>query len=215
MARDDVNAGLVPGDVPYGEDWHDADVAWAWSETADGVRPWRKQIRAAFAERIAAAPEGARVLELGSGPGFLAESILRRCPGLARYVLFDLSEAMLALARTRVARHAAAEFVRGDFKTGQWSEAVGGPFDFVVSMQAVHELRHKRHAQDLYRRIHALLVPGGQLLVCDHLPLDASEKSRTLYQTEAEQLGTLGAAGFANAEVALAIDKLRLYAGRR
>ena len=34
---------------------------------------------------------GARVLELGSGPGFLAERVLERCPQLGTYTLVDFS----------------------------------------------------------------------------------------------------------------------------
>lgn len=46
----------------------------------------------------------------------------------------------------------AHSFSKRIFKTETWPSVVDGPFDFVLSLQAVHELRHKRHAEHLYRQ---------------------------------------------------------------
>ena len=89
-------------DVPYGNDWDSAAEVSAWAEEADRLRPWRARIRDQIAGRVAALPPGARVLELGSGPGFLAHRVLERCPELARYTLVDFSEPMLALSRAPI-----------------------------------------------------------------------------------------------------------------
>ncbi len=86
-------------DVPYGNDWDSAVEVAAWAEEADRIRPWRSRIRDHVAGRVALLPPGARVLELGSGPGFLAHAVLRRCPDLGSYTLLDFSEPMLALSR--------------------------------------------------------------------------------------------------------------------
>jgi SAM-dependent methyltransferase len=43
-----------------------------------------------------------QVLELGSGPGFLADYILSRCPAIDEYTLLDFSPAMLQLSRERL-----------------------------------------------------------------------------------------------------------------
>ncbi len=59
------------------------------------------------------------------------------------YTLLDFSEPMLALSRTRLMAFPSASFVRASFKATDWPERVSGPCDCVVSMQAVHELRHK------------------------------------------------------------------------
>src|SRR5215475_14763457 len=84
-------------DVPYGNDWDSAEEVAAWAEEADRIRPWRAAIRDHIARRVATLPPGARVLELGSGPGFLAHRVLQRCPSLEGYTLLDFSEPMLAL----------------------------------------------------------------------------------------------------------------------
>ena len=96
-----VTLPLDADDVPYGEDLQSVEGATAWVDAADRRRPERIRIRAAISERLSSLPHGARVLELGSGPGLLAEDVLEHCPDLAEYTLFDFSEPMLAKARTR------------------------------------------------------------------------------------------------------------------
>src|SRR5262245_29398666 len=87
----------------YGNDWDSAEEVAAWAEEADRIRPWRAAIRDHIARRVATLPPGARVLELGSGPGFLAHRVLQRCPSLEGYTLLDFSEPMLALSQERLA----------------------------------------------------------------------------------------------------------------
>ncbi len=83
-------------------------------------------------------------------------------------------------------------------------------------MQAVHELRHKRHAPRLYTQIHQVLSVPGLVLVCDHTPFDDSPRSIALYMTEQQQQQqALADARFANVHVELAINGLMLYAGEK
>lgn len=202
-------------DLPYGEDFHDPAVAAEWADAAARKRPWRPML---FDHFVAAATDvaGRRVLELGSGPGFLAEQVLDRCPSVARYTLLDFSDAMLALSRRRLARHVdRTRFVQADFKRESWPALAGGPFDLIFSLQAVHELRHKRHAARFYARARPLFSPTGRLVVCDHLPEVAPIAShRRLYMTIAESLAVLTSAGFQNAELVWTGHDMALYRAR-
>lgn len=202
-------------DVPYGNDWDSAAEAAAYGQAADQERPWRSKIRDHIAARVAALAPRARVLELGSGPGLLAHRVLQRCPNLEAYTLLDFSEPMLALSRDRLAAFPAASFVLASFKSEDWTRRVEGRFDCVVSMQAVHELRHKRHARRLYEQIYQVLAVPGIALICDHTPFDDSPKSIALYMTEQEQQQALAEAGFANVQIGLSMNGLVLYAGER
>src|SRR5438093_8797727 len=199
---------LQKQDVPYGNDWDSAAEAAAYGEAADQARPWRSKIRDHIAARVATLAPRARVLELGSGPGFLAHRVLQRCPHLETYTLMDFSEPMLALSRERLAAFPAASFVLASFKSEDWTRRVGGRFDCVVSMQAVHELRHKRHVPRLYEQVYQVLAVPGLILVCDHTPFDDSPKSIALYMTEKEQQQALADAGFAGVHVELAMNGL-------
>jgi SAM-dependent methyltransferase len=202
-------------DVPYGNDWDSATEVAAWAEEADRIRPWRAQIRDNIARRVAMLPPGARVLELGSGPGFLAHRVLQRCPNLEGYTLLDFSEPMLALSRERLVTFPAASFVLASFKSEDWTRRVGGPFDCALSMQAVHELRHKRHALRLYEQVCQVLTVPGRIMICDHTPFDDLSRSTMLYMTEHEQQEALVEAGFTNVHIELTMDSLVLYAGER
>src|SRR5262245_64381664 len=102
---------------------------------------------------------------------------------------------MQALSRERLAMFPAASFVRASFKSEEWMARVDGPFDCVLSMQAVHELRHKRHALRLYEQAHNVLAASGRILICDHTPFDESAKNTALYMTEQEHREALENAG--------------------
>lgn len=206
---------LEAEDESYGEDWDSVAEVAAWAEAADRKRPWRSEIRDRFAEIVATLRPGARVLELGSGPGFLAQRVLQRCPDLESYTLVDFSEPMLALSRKRLAQFPAASFVRASFKSAGWTSSIEGRFDCVLSMQAVHELRHKQHAPRLYAQVHGILAVPGRILICDHLPFDDTPRSIALYMTEEEQRLALARAGFAQVRIDLSIRGLVLYAGDR
>ena len=74
-----------------------------WAETATQKRPWRSEFFQAFAHLIEQQSSGkeCRVLELGSGPGFLAQHLLQALPNID-YAALDFSEAMHTLARERL-----------------------------------------------------------------------------------------------------------------
>lgn len=202
-------------DVPYGNDWDSAAEVEAYGEAADKARPWRREFRDHIAARIAALAPGARVLELGSGPGLLAHRVLQRCSNLESYTLLDFSAPMLALSRERLAAFPVASFVPASFKSEDWMHCSGGRFDCVVSMQAVHELRHKRHAPRLYEQVYQILAAPGLFLICDHTPFDDSPKNVALYMTQHEQQEALTKAGFSNVRIELTRDSLVLYKGER
>jgi len=184
-------------DVPSPIDLRLMADARPWADAAMARRPWRRDFFEAFAEAIEA--EGlttpGRVLELGSGPGFLAEHLLRRLPG-THYVALDFSPAMHTLARERLGAAAAGvSFVERSFVEPGWPEGLG-LFHHVVTHQAVHELRHKRHAPVLHARVRSVLAPGGSYLVCDHFAGEGGMADDRLYMTVAEQRQALQGAGF-------------------
>lgn len=195
-------------DVPYSEDLQSPEDAKAWADAADRKRPLRIRIRNAIVERLSALPPGARVLELGSGPGFLAEQVLSRCTHIANYTMLDFSQPMLDMSRARVQRFASATLVLGDFRSNEWMRNVAPAYDAVVSMQAVHEVRHKRHVPRLYQQVHTLLASNGVFLIADRVPEDDSVRSAALFMTAHEQVKALDEAGFVDVRVAMSGDAL-------
>jgi SAM-dependent methyltransferase len=156
-------------DVPSPIDLRDPIDASQWAETALAKRPWREAfLRAFVAELEGLRPVGGAILELGSGPGFLARRILESLPQVD-YTALDFSSAMHALAQQRLGSLATrARFVVADFRSAGWTMGLS-KYHAVVTLQAVHELRHKRRAVGLYQAVRHLLLPGGIFLVCDHV----------------------------------------------
>jgi tRNA (cmo5U34)-methyltransferase len=110
-----------------------------------------------------------RILELGTGTGETARRVLARHPG-ARLVGVDGSEAMLAVAR------AALPADRVDLRVGRLEDALpDGSFGVVVSALAIHHLDGPAK-EDLFRRVAAVLAPGGRFVVADVVvPADAAD----------------------------------------
>ena len=80
-------------------------------------RPWRAEFFARFASEVAeVSPKVERVLELGSGPGFLAKHLLQSL-SYVELVLLDFSSAMHELAGARLGGLAnRATFIERNFK---------------------------------------------------------------------------------------------------
>jgi tRNA (cmo5U34)-methyltransferase len=112
-------------------------------------------------ETTAAAGTAARrMLELGTGTGETARRVLERNPA-AVLVGLDASAEMLAHAR----RALPAE--RVELRVRRLADPLpDGPFDVVFSALAVHHLDGAGKA-DLFRRVAAILAPGGRLVIGD------------------------------------------------
>jgi ubiquinone/menaquinone biosynthesis C-methylase UbiE len=169
-----------------------------WEHTAMEKRPSRSEFFSTFAnELMQREPPVFQVLELGSGPGFLASHLLSASPHL-RMVLLDFSAAMHELARQRLGPMVSrVEFVDANFKDPVWSEGLMN-FDAVVTNQAVHELRHKRYAGELHKQVKTVLRPGGSYLVCDHFYGPGGMSNERLYMTVDEQRVAIESAGYAS-----------------
>jgi ubiquinone/menaquinone biosynthesis C-methylase UbiE len=197
-------------DVPSPIDFSRIDEAQAWADAANIKRPWRAEFLAAIVSELRGLQTPSlSVLELGSGPGFLAEAVVRDVPDV-RYTLLDSSPAMQDLASARLGMAAGAQFVTADFKRGDWADALG-TFDAVVTMQAVHELRHKRHAVDLHRIVRTILQPQGLYLVCDHTADPDGMADTDLYMTSREQSAALLVAGLRDVRAILEKKGLVLH----
>jgi ubiquinone/menaquinone biosynthesis C-methylase UbiE len=198
-------------DVPSPIDLRLMSDALEWERTAMRKRPWRMEFFSMFAEELRKkAPPVSRVLELGSGPGFLAYHLLNALPNV-RMVLLDFSAAMHELAEQRLGPLISrVEFVQESFKEPRWSEHLA-QFDAVVTHQAVHELRHKRYALELHKQVKAVLRPGASYLVCDHFFGTDGMSNDQLYMTVDEQKTAIDSAGFQSVQKVLLKGGLVLH----
>ena len=106
----------------------------------------------------------ARVLDLGCGPGTLAEKLLGAFPEM-QVICSDGSEEMLKLARERLATYGdRASYSQADFASADWTANLPGELDAVVSARAIHNLRKLKLIGPVYRGIYGLLKVGGVFL---------------------------------------------------
>lgn len=197
-------------DVPIRVDFRDLATARTWIEDTRIKRPYRPRFFAAFCAALASRPK-LRILELGSGPGQLAREILVHCD-VHTYVALDFSPAMHAIAAEDLGELASrVTFVTRDFRETSWPDALG-TFDAVVTLQAAHETRHKRHLVPLLERARTVVAPGGVLLYADHY-LTSDTKLPALLPARADQPLALERAGFVEIDLRYEEGTMALWCG--
>ena len=186
-------------------------------------------------------PPNSRVLDLGAGNGRVSKLILERFED-CHVVLVDLPSGMLKAAPASLSAFNERFEVRaGDiFDTGlDFSE---DEFDCVVSVFAICHAHGTEVYEQLYRRIHRWLKPGGLFVCFDHVLGDSPTLTAlnvanwhvylqahmpqqqvedcivSTYQEDAplslrEHLDLLGKTGFQSADVIYKRDLFTIYAG--
>jgi arsenite methyltransferase len=104
---------------------------------------------------------GQRVLDLGSGPGFLAASIAEKVGPTGAVVGLDMSDEMLEIARRHCSHLSNVRFVGGDVADPPFED---NSFEHVVSTQV---LEYVARVNDCLTQAHRILRPGGQLAIVD------------------------------------------------
>jgi len=197
-------------DVPIRVDFRDPATARIWIEETRIKRPYRPRFFAAFCAALASRP-GLRILELGSGPGQLAGEILGHCD-VHSYVALDFSPAMHEIAAAHLGALASrVTFVTRDFREPAWPVDLG-TFDAVVTLQAAHETRHKRHLVPLLERARTVVAPGGLLLYADHY-LTPETKLPALAPARADQPLALERAGYVEIQLRYEEGNMALWCG--
>lgn len=103
------------------------------------------------------------VLDIGCGNGRLLQVLRTRFDEGLRYVGFDASQPLLALARQRY-HETDARFERGDFVQQDPAQVLpAGEYDLVTIFAVLHHVPQERRRLALLRAAAARLAPGGVL----------------------------------------------------
>lgn len=97
----------------------------------------------------------ARILDLGAGTGLLSYYWYRQYPS-ADYVLVDIADAMLQVARRRFAGVDNVQCQTGDYAKG----LPDGSFDVILSALSIHHLDDSQKVE-LFARVYEKLPDGG------------------------------------------------------
>ena len=144
--------------------FHDSQCALDWANRFVPT-PERLQLFDTIIQQIDETPLPApHIVELGIGPGYLAERLLQKIPNVT-YEGVDFSTPMLDLASTRLAAHRSRiKFTQADLINEDWGAKVSRPVGAIISTWALHDLGSEKNTQKVYQTCHRLLANGGILL---------------------------------------------------
>lgn len=154
-------------DVP--EQWEEQEFVNNWVTRDDGRQDQRGPMIQATVD---AAPfptdQAVRALDVGAGYGLLSSHLLAKYAN-AHVTLQDISEPMFGHAKERLAAYAdRTAYVKSDFSQREWASTLGGPFDFVMSAIAIHNMYDDGLIASIYKDIHDLIADGGMFANLDY-----------------------------------------------
>jgi tRNA (cmo5U34)-methyltransferase len=154
----------------------------------------------------ALAPPAARVLDLGGGTGALSGAVLEALPG-AQVTVLDVDADMLAEGRRRLAAFGA----RVAFREASFLDPLPAT-DAVVASLALHHVHDLGQKTELYRAIHAALVPGGVFLNVDAAVTEGPRLNALVFDRMAARMADHGiTAAEAHAHFAAWADEDRYF----
>jgi len=145
--------------------WQSKDAAAKWDARSSRQLPTRAEQQDVLLSLLAATNVGcAAVLDLGVGSGLVAEAVLETFPR-AGLVGVDLSDAMLELARTRLARFdSRVQLIRHDLAQLSTLSLPPAAYRAVFSVQTLHHLSDPEK-EAAFAWISEILEPGGLFVV--------------------------------------------------
>lgn len=137
-----------------------------------------------------------RILELGIGPGYLAEYILSKCENIV-YEGLDFSEAMLEIAQNRLkTKKDNLIFTKANLTTESWQNKIKTEPENIISTWALHDLLSKQNIFNVYKTAYEILPPEGKLINGDFIKPEHSaieyEKGRIKPSEHVDLLKTCG-----------------------
>ncbi len=192
-------------DVP--EQWQEQEFVDNWVTRDDGRQDQRgPMIEATVNAASFPLDQPLQVLDVGAGYGLLSKHLLSKY-AKARVTLQDVSEPMFAHARERLAEYAdRTSYVNSDFSQRDWSSGLGGPFDFVVSAIAIHNMYDDDLISSIYKDIANLTAEGGVFANLDYAAQAGGIDTHVQWLKEA---------GFKNVEVTPQTDRIVLLKATR
>jgi len=135
-------------------------------------------------------PDAKNMLDIGSGAGNNAISILREQSGV-NCDLVDISLPMLEKAQERILKEHAGEvrIFHGDFRN------ISLPFshyDLIVAAAVLHHLRDDADWENCFQKIYTLLKPGGAFFTSDMVHHQHSVIHNTMWDIYGDHLVSIG-----------------------
>lgn len=188
--------------------FHDPDFVAGWADRFVPTPARMALFERMHAELAAALPPDATLVELGVGPGYLAEYLLAALPEV-RYWGVDFSRPMLELAGRRLRAHGPRlGLVRADLLADAWGQRIPESIDAVVTTWSLHDLGSQANVEAVYRSCARELRAGGILLNGDFIKPDDTAHEFEAGRFEIDRhLELFRDAGFVQAECLLVLER--------
>ena len=154
--------------------FHDMEFSKGWAERFTPT-PDRLALFETILQRIREiGRDNCSILELGIGPGYLADYLLNRLPNIS-YEGLDFSEAMLKIAENRLGKYTdRVVFTQADLTKDSWVTKINQRPKVVVSTWALHDLFSPENIEFVYQKTKSILLPGGLFLNGDFIKPETS-----------------------------------------
>ncbi|MGB5282762.1 MAG: class I SAM-dependent methyltransferase [Arenicellales bacterium] len=189
-------------------EFHDKEFVTGWADRFVPTPERLQLFKVILAELKCHVPSDSCIVELGIGPGYLADHLLRAMPGI-RYFGVDFSAPMLDIARQRLGQHSKrVTYVQADLVKDRWWRDIPVPVNAIVSTWALHDLGSQENVETVYRNCSQTLINNGLLLNGDFIKPD-----NAVYEYEpgrfeiTRHIEMLQQVGFKTAKCLLVLEK--------
>jgi predicted TPR repeat methyltransferase len=189
-------------------EFHDKEFATDWAERFTPTPERLDLFNIILSELQSRIPEDGNVVELGIGPGYLANHLLTAMPNIT-YCGVDFSHPMLDIARTRLMSHSTrVTYTQADLVKEDWANMIAEPIDAIVSTWALHDLGSQKSVNMVYERCANAFDHGGVFLNGDFVKPDGTnhEFEPGRFQI-AKHLEFLEKVGFADVECLILLEE--------
>ena len=164
----------MSGFVGAQHEFHDAEFVRGWASRFVPTEPRLQLFDMILDEVNGLGKATPHVVELGTGPGYMARHILERNDSLT-YEALDFSEVFFDVARETIGDLVhRVTFTNADLMQQTWPKKLSKQPDAIISTWALHDLGGREPVADVYARCYETLPEGGVLVNGDFIKPDGT-----------------------------------------
>jgi ubiquinone/menaquinone biosynthesis C-methylase UbiE len=158
--------------------WDDSEFVRKWDVTANEGNPSRSEHVSLIVSLLRHnSGSGERVLDIGIGSAQIEAEFFHEWSDV-EFVGIDYSEAMLALARSRLdalrISGSQCALIQADILDASTLNFADASYKNVLSVQTLHHLPFEKQ-RAIYRQVYRLLQPGGWFILADRVAIGQQE----------------------------------------
>jgi cyclopropane fatty-acyl-phospholipid synthase-like methyltransferase len=165
----------MSGFVGAKHEFHDDAFVRGWASRFEPTEPRLQLFDMILKEVEKLGKSAPHVVELGTGPGYMARHILERNSDLS-YEALDFSDVFMQVARENIDDLChRVTFTNADLMTRDWPQKLSRQPDAIISTWALHDLGGQQPVADVYARSYETLPDGGLLANGDFIKPDGTD----------------------------------------